>query len=78
MTARGPGTLGAPSERSPSVSKPVRIALVLVLVAIVLAVLGLVLRARRWLLYLAIVVLLVAAAARWLAGRSGPDTSDAP
>ncbi len=59
-------------------SKPLRIALVLFVVAIVLAVLGLVLRALRWLLYAAIVVLLVSAAARWLAGRSGPETSDAP
>lgn len=59
-------------------SRPVRIALVLLAVAIALAVVGLVLRALRWLLYVAIVVLLVAAAARWLAGRSGPDTSDAP
>ncbi len=59
-------------------SKPVRIALVLLAVAIALAVVGLVLRALRWLLYVAIVVLLVAAAVRWLVGRNGPDTSDAP
>lgn len=59
-------------------SKPVRIALVLVAAAIVLAVLGLILRALRWLLYVAIVVVLAAAAVQWLAGRTGPDTSDAP
>lgn len=78
MTPEGPGTMEGPARRSSPVSKPVRIALVLVAVAIVLAVLGLVLRALRWLLYVAIVVLLVAAAARWLVGRSGPETSDAP
>lgn len=59
-------------------SKPVRIALVLVAAAIVLAILGLILRALRWLLYVAIIVLLTAGAVQWLASRRGPDTSDAP
>lgn len=59
-------------------SKPVQIALVLVAAAIVLAILGLILRALRWLLYVAIIVLLTAGAVQWLASRRGPDTSDAP
>lgn len=50
-------------------SRPVRLALVLVAVAVVLAIVGLLLRALRWLLYVAIVVLLIAAAAKWIVGR---------
>lgn len=56
-------------------SRPLKLALVLVAVALVLGILGLVLRALRWLLYVAIFVLLLAAAARWLVGsdRAGGD-----
>lgn len=51
---------------------PVRLALALLAVALVLAIVGVVLKAVRWLLYLAVVVLLVAAAVRWLSdGRTG-------
>lgn len=51
------------------VSRPVKAALTLAAIALLLAILGLVLKALRWLLYVAIVVLLLAAAARWLLGR---------
>lgn len=49
-------------------NRPVRLALLLLAVAIVLAVVGAVLKALRWLLYVAVVVLLVAGAVRWLVG----------
>lgn len=47
---------------------PVRLALILLAVAIVLAVVGAILKALRWLLYVAIVLLLIAGAVRWLMG----------
>ncbi|MDZ7705075.1 MAG: hypothetical protein U5L04_11405 [Trueperaceae bacterium] len=47
---------------------PVRLALALLAVAIVLGIIGLILKALRWLLYVAVVVLLVAGAVRWLMG----------
>lgn len=50
-------------------SRPVAVAGGLVLLAVILAVVGLVLRALRWLLILAAVVLLVGAVAGYL-GRS--------
>lgn len=53
-------------------SRPLKLALGLVAVALVLGILGLVLRALRWLLYVAIVVLLVAAAAKWLVASDEP------
>ena len=53
------------------INRPLRLALVLVVVAIALAVIGAVLKALRWLLYVAIVVLLVAGAVRWLVGSDG-------
>lgn len=59
-------------------NRPLRLALVLVGIAIVLAILGLVLRALRWLLYVAIVVLLAAAAVKWLMERDNRDASPPP
>lgn len=53
-------------------NRPVSLALVLLAVAVVLALIGLLLQALRWLLYVAVVVLLVAGAVKWLADR---DTS---
>lgn len=47
---------------------PVRLALLLLAVAVVLALVGAVLKALRWLLYVAVVVLLVAGLVRWLVG----------
>lgn len=49
-------------------NRPVRLALLLLAVAIVLAIVGAVLKALRWLLYVAVVVLLAAGAVRWLVG----------
>lgn len=49
---------------------PVRLALILLAVAIVLAIVGVVLKALRWLLYVAIVVLLAAGLVKWLAGSA--------
>lgn len=49
-------------------NNPVRLALLLLAVAVVLAIIGAILKALRWLLYVAVVVLLVAGAVRWLIG----------
>jgi hypothetical protein len=57
------------------VNTPLKLAAVLIVVALALAVVGLVVRVLRWLLYVAVVVLLLAAAAKWLVGRGG-DTAD--
>lgn len=56
-------------------NRTLKIALVLVVAAIALALIGLIVRAVRWLLYVAIVVLLVAAAVQWLTGR-GQSSSE--
>lgn len=56
------------TESEVEMNRPLRIAMVLLVVAIVLAVIGAVLKALRWLLYVAIVVLVIAAAVRWLVG----------
>lgn len=57
-------------------NRPLKIALALVVVAIALGLIGLIARALRWLLYLAIVVLIVAAAVQWLMNRgSGSHSS---
>ena len=47
-------------------NRPIRLALVLLAVAIVLAVIGALLTALRWLLYVAVAVLIVAGAGHWL------------
>lgn len=53
------------------IKSPVRLALLLLAVAIVLAIIGAILKALRWLLYVAVVVLLVAGAVRWFVGSDG-------
>lgn len=50
------------------IDRPVRLALLLLAVAVALAIVGAILRALRWLLYVAVVVLLVAGLVRWLVG----------
>ena len=50
------------------IDSPVRLALVLLAIAVALAIVGAILKALRWLLYVAVVVLLVAGAVRWLTG----------
>ena len=50
-------------------NRTVKIVLLLLGAALVLAVIGLVVRVLRWLLYLAIVLVVVAAAMRWVRGR---------
>lgn len=52
--------------------RPVRLALILLAAAIVLAIVGAILKALRWLLYVAVVVLLVAGLVRWLSGSDSP------
>jgi hypothetical protein len=49
----------------------IRIAGALLLLAVVLAIIGLVVRVVRWLVVVAAVLLLAAAAVRWLLGRDG-------
>lgn len=55
-----------------------KLAGLLLVAAIILAIVGLIVRALRWLLYVAIFVLLVAAAVRWLTGRAEPGSDRAP
>ena len=62
---------GATGQGDVAVNKPIKLALGLLAVALVLAIVGALLKALRWLLYVAIVVLLVAGAVRWVASRSG-------
>lgn len=50
-------------------NRPVKLALVLLAVAVVLALAGLLLAALRWLLYVAVVVLLIAGAVKWFGDR---------
>ena len=49
-------------------NRPVQIGLVLLAIAVVLGIIGAVLAAVRWLLYVAVVVLLAAGAVRFLTG----------
>ncbi len=53
----------------------VGLAVGLLVLALVLAVLGLVLRALRWLLILAVIVLLAGAAIGWMARRGGGSSA---
>lgn len=51
-------------------NRTAKVVLLLVAAAIVLAVVGLVVRVLRWLLYLAIALVLVATAVRWVRTRA--------
>ena len=51
-------------------NRTVKVVLLLVAAAVVLAVVGLVVRVLRWMLYLAIALVIVAAGVRWVRGRA--------